>query len=597
MDNDDKDIGLNLISQITDYNKDFNPNNLLCGLCYCICFEPKQCSNEKCGQFFCQKCFDKLYEMNYYDIELKCPFCRMNSGFRDANEINEIINKLKFYCDKSMFCCSQYTHSQLLNQHKHDFYDEYNINKCFVCSKLYDLKEVNFSKCNNCTNLVCFENIKSKNPNEIINTCMKKCYNCRDGECIIDLKNDSINFICNFCLSEPSNKCELCNSKTAIKVCSFCSKKLCKNCCENCKCQYVACKDNKCIISKSQSCSFCKELVEKLMKKICVHINIYNCTKCYKRCDICKINNTNDFCDNCNKRICISTCSIKCDSCNDNFCKNCTTYCSICKSIICINCGDTCVSCKKSLISCRNCKSNTIRQCSYIDNNVQCVNRLCMMCWHSCNTCHKVYCNKHCNKCNKCEEYFCDLHYYYCEKCSKETDKKYMKLCLKKCATKCIGCDNIINDFCKKENHPNDFITKQNCGHYVCLECQKKCDKCKKLISKCPICIENISYIQCIYCGKVLCDNCCGHCANCENEYCNLIHKCVNCSKERKNECSHCKINQQIKCRECGQKLKPCLNCKKLFLCDEMCYKELRKEKLSNNQHICLMYACENHQL
>ena len=52
MNDEEKDIGLNLISEISDYNKDFNPNNLYCGLCYCICFQPKQCLNQKCGQFF-----------------------------------------------------------------------------------------------------------------------------------------------------------------------------------------------------------------------------------------------------------------------------------------------------------------------------------------------------------------------------------------------------------------------------------------------------------------------------------------------------------------------------------------------------------------
>ena len=240
MNDEEKDIGLNLISEISDYNKDFNPNNLYCGLCYCICFQPKQCLNQKCGQFFCQKCYDKLYEMNYYDDEFKCPFCRLISGFRDANEIEEIINKLRFYCDKSMFCCGQYTHYELLNYHNHDDIDSFEIKKCIVCSRIFDLKDTNFSKCNNCGKFACFENIQSKK-NEIISNCMRKCYNCREGVCINCIKTNDTNFICSNCTSEPINKCELCKIKTAIKVCTFCSKKLCKNCNEKCACDYVIC--------------------------------------------------------------------------------------------------------------------------------------------------------------------------------------------------------------------------------------------------------------------------------------------------------------------------------------------------------------------
>ena len=108
---------------------------------------------------------------------------------------------------------------------------------------------------------------------------------------------------------------------------------------------------------------------------------------------------------------------------------------------------------------------------------------------------------------------------------------------------------------------------------------------------------EQTAINYCFRCKKFLCETCCGHCQNCDNQFCNLEHECVICLKKRKNECSHCKINLQIKCRDCKTKLNPCLNCKKLFICDEMCYKDLRKERLSKNQHICLMYACEEHQL
>ena len=599
---DTMQIGLNLISNITDYKKDFNPNDLFCGICYCICFDPMQCKNKKCGTLCCKKCYDKLEEENYWDDVLKCPFCRMMSGYRNAYEIEEIIKKLKFYCERSVFCTEEYNQETLYEKHQHLDYYENEDNMCHKCFKIYDLKDPNHTKCAICLQLFCFENINPLNSkfqsNEKVEGHIKKCYNCHLGICDshINFKED-INFLCELCEKNEDNICELCKIKKAKRICSFCSKKLCPLCIKKCECNLVICKNDSCIKPKAKSCSDCSKFLNNLNNNICVHSLFLNCSRCYKKCDICRKNITNDFCDDCNKRICVSTCCARCESCKDIFCKYCTQYCSICKSIICFKCGDTCNSCKKSLVSCRNCKSNAIKQCCFVDNKIQCVKRLCMQCWKTCNTCHKVYCDSHINKCYKCEEYFCELHHYFCEKCSNEKDEKYKKLCLKKCSTQCVGCDNIINDFCKKENHPKDFIEMKQCGHYVCNSCQINCSKCKKELIKCPQCIgNNLSFEQCLICGLYLCNQCCGHCNKCNNDYCNFAHKCVNCGKEKK-ECFHCIVSLKKNCKKCKEKIKVCINCNKLFFCDEKCYIQFKqKKKNEKDSHLCPMYLCEKHQ-
>ena len=36
------------------------------------------------------------------------------------------------------------------------------------------------------------------------------------------------------------------------------------------------------------------------------------------------------------------------------------------------------------------------------------------------------------------------------------------------------------NELCNKNNHEKNFVQKYNCEHNICLNCVKKCEKCKK---------------------------------------------------------------------------------------------------------------------
>ncbi len=49
-------LGLNSIATLGGKDIDINPNNLTCALCFCICYEPKQCMNKKCGKIYCGEC-------------------------------------------------------------------------------------------------------------------------------------------------------------------------------------------------------------------------------------------------------------------------------------------------------------------------------------------------------------------------------------------------------------------------------------------------------------------------------------------------------------------------------------------------------------
>ena len=599
-------LGLNSISSLGGNGLDINPNSLTCALCCCICDEPKQCMNKKCGKNYCGECYKKNLLKNNNDKNFKCPFCTMTLGYREADEeIQNSINNLKFYCNKSVLCNKQYLLKDILQYHLHETIISHN---CKACGKVISEKNPNYLKCNICYHFFCYQNVPNANFGEsnikVDKQCIKRCFTCHTGFCkncninIKNLKSDDINYICELCNEEK--KCQICNQNNPIFACTFCKKFLCENCyLKNCKCNYIICK-NDCLIEKASKCKNCSKYIKDLKARKEVHKEIYKCDLCYKKCELCK-NHIGDIkCLKCSKTICIRSCSVRCKICKKLFCNECGLICSICKNIICEKCADYCSNCgiEISMISCKKCKSDTIRQCKFKGG---CNRKLCINCWLVCNTCNKVFCEDHSYECMRCEQNFCDDHYFFCKKCSTDKDdEKYKKLCLKNCTLKCINCDNKINILCKKENHPKDFVETALCNHNVCFNCIKRCFKCNKDVVTCPKCINNFFYEKCNYCDKFLCSECCGKCNICDDDYCNLGHKCEGCGKVN-NNCTKCIDMKKIKCGKCGSKnknknknkLKICPDCKKIFLCSVECFIKLKNKGKRN--HLCQMFICEEH--
>ena len=597
-------LGLNSISSLGAMTKenDINPNMLTCALCFCICHCPKQCMNKKCGKIYCGECYDKNYKKNNNNKNFKCPFCTMTLGYREADEeIQNEINSLKFYCNKSVLCNKQYSLQTIVKDHTHKTNV---IHNCKECNKEISDKNPNFLKCNTCYNYFCYQNVQNANFGEsdikVDKQCIKRCFSCHTGFCKIcninlkTIKGD-VNYICELC--NEDKKCHICKKNNPIFTCSFCKENLCENCKKQCKCDLIVCK-NDCLSAKASKCNNCKKYLNDIKTdKNDIHKELFKCNKCYPKCELCKNHISDINCLNCKKKICVRSCSVRCKICKKLFCNECGLICSICKNIICENCGNYCSSCGKeiSLISCKKCNSNTIRNCKYSKG---CNEKLCINCWQVCNTCNKVFCEKHVSECMKCEENFCEDHYFFCKACSTDKDdEKYKKLCLKNCTFKCVSCDNKVNVLCSKKNHPNNFVESDICGHYVCESCLKKCEKCKKTVITCPKCIKNFFYVKCNYCEKYLCSECCGKCLKCEDDYCNLGHKCISCKKENFDCTKWCLDKIKIKCPKCTdkkKKLKICSDCKKLFICSSKCFLDLKKKK--GNKHLCQMFFCEEHE-
>ena len=115
-----------------------------------------------------------------------------------------------------------------------------------------------------------------------------------------------------------------------------------------------------------------------------------------------------------------------------------------------------------SLISCTNCDSDTIIKCSLKN----CNKKICLNCLKYCNYCKEINCDNHSLSCANCSETICPFHWHMCKKCTPK------KLCLKNCTKKCHFCNYEINEFCKEENHMNNYIKKYSCGHYICYLCK-----------------------------------------------------------------------------------------------------------------------------
>jgi len=477
------------------------------------------------------------------------------------------------------------------------------------CSKCQAVLDKNSKRCKNlkCSKVFCSECITSN-----------KCPNCQTGQLkknsLSDINLENLLFCCNKsleCKDQYTYDEKLKNhshNKMEIKKCNGCAKNLNQtvNCLKCQKCHKYFCykrlsynpflgtEENligncgiKCTKCNNYFCSQCNKDQNNIIKcPECSIILNKNENTNLNKCNICSNNKSWKACSICNNNICFA-CSNICenDSCKNLVCINCSLFCNICKKVICEKCSIKCNSCpaNKTFVSCINCNSNAIIKCSLKN----CTNKVCLNCLKYCNYCKEINCEVHSLSCANCLETICPFHWHMCKKCSvNEEDYTKNKLCLKNCTKKCHFCNNEINLFCKEENHPDNFIKKYQCGHYICNLCIKKCDICKEPIRYCLECENENNYVNCKICNKSLCYDCSKKCMICGEHYCVESHKCYLCNAIINNEvCLNCHFNERTKCMFCSKNLSQCQKCSSIVICSCKCYSDHIKIKQKINKN------------
>lgn len=492
---------------------------------------------DKISLLFCYKCNSLINDNSKKCTNLKCSKIYCNKCINDSKcpecrigKLNNIsmasflgLDILLFCCNKSMKCKEKYSYEEKMKNHLHK---KHEIIKCNKCQENLN-QTANFLKCSKCQNFFCYKRL-NYNP-------------------FLDEK-DNITQENNF-----DKECGIKCIKCLKQICSLCNKNPINN---------LICND-----------CFDKNSDEDKEKKVT------------NKCNLCSNNNCCNVCSICNINICLP-CSNTCENnlCKNIICINCSLLCNICKNIICKKCSIKCSSCppNKSIVSCINCDSDAIIKCSMKN----CTNKLCLNCIKYCNYCKEINCLNHSLSCANCSETICPFHWHMCKKCSGNSeDFSKKKLCLKNCTKKCHFCSNEINLLCKEENHPDNFIKKYSCGHYICNLCIKKCDICKEPIRACLECeIEN-NYVHCKLCDKYICFYCSKKCSMCGSHYCDEIHKCYFCQKDIGNEvCISCDFYERTKCRICSKGLRQCEKCSKIIICSYKCFTKHTKIKPKVNR-------------
>jgi hypothetical protein len=549
-----------------------DPKKLTCSICCCININAKECLNKKCQKLICETCY-----LSFKNRKIaNCPFCRLDFNYTKADQkLLDIIATLKLYCEHNT-CKEKISIDDFENHNK----KIRSINKCNNCQST----DNKLQKCNICGIFSCF------NCKDII----LSCFNCQAlicNKCCDKSNSKQNNILCGLCNTE----CNECNSKAEAKVvCYMCDKLLCKDCMSQCEeCQLYICKD-KCYKVKSTKCEDCTKLpMEKFYNK-CAHLIYQECAKCYPKCQrssnglkpVSCGNKSNLTCSGCNQKTCLKDCILKCKSCKQNYCKSCIKVCLVCKKQNCTKCLNSCDMCGNT-VSCTDCNTDTIRTC----NQKGCSVKLCLNCWNVCNTCNVLYCKDHSITCIDCEENCCNKHIHKCTKCATKDDK-FKLLCLKRCTNICSFCGDNMNSLCNAKNHNNVNISKLNCGHTTCSNCNKTCGKCNKIVISCQICIVNFYFHKCKICEIYLCSVCSKFCKKCEDIYCTQ-HSCYSCKKKGVT-CSNCELNLRCKCYYCGKHLQPCEICNKLYFCNALCYKKVKENKSDPNKHLCEFYSCDD---
>ena len=533
-----------------------NIKYLFCSLCNkIITNKSKKCLNSDCKCIICEDCYNK-------DKIKQCPKCKEKKLNDFSIDSLQNINELFFFCSKSINCKEKYTVEEYQKKHSHL---NNQINKCNNCNNNL-FNSPNFLNCIKCKNNFYHKNINytpmlCKTTKHSTKNCGKRCFKCYKPLCNKCNKNKYNNIIC----SECNYKCQICSKNKSETICELCDKMLCNSCVKTCK----KCSINLCPIDNKNKndCNNHKIQLSKI-----------------KKCTICSTNKSFVFCTICNNYIC-SNCLIICSihSCKNLICINCSLFCNICKNIICKKCSLQCSNCQKtnSLISCIDCKSDTIFNCSM----KICPIKSCLNCVKYCNYCKEINCSSHSLSCANCKEAICIFHWHICKRCTPSNeDYSQKKVCLKNCTYKCNFCSNEINALCKEENHIEDFCKKFPCGHYVCNSCLKRCDNCHIIIQGCSDCEIEKKYVHCRLCDKNICFDCSRLCLKCNDYYCNEEHYCYLCSKEIKNDiCPNCDFINRSKCLVCSKGLSQCESCFKIIICSPQCFLDYIKSNYNSS--------------
>lgn len=647
-----KTISIDHIISIGSTKITINPKQLECTICYCIVSNPVQCQNRKCNKTFCSECINQSNNLTLNKVCPFCR-ATDKLALSDSSVYTTLSN-IVIYCPsqscKEKFTIKDYEiHMTDRKCMKSVCFsckiDRKPMFKCGVCFKVYCFigKNGEFSfevevicgvrlSCSSCRMMMCGNCLPSQYKTSLLyrNTSISSVYN---------------SILCGYC----DRKCGICNKNDAFTVCNLCNKYICSSDYllfrYNNKDLHI-CKDffyKKCVFEKFFICK--KSVLLKNTTEINENIqqnpkksnkitenseisinnkdfmngieyilksnydNVYKClckptcnTKSTpslqsnsSQCYICRsITNINNICIYCKQSICLSTCSFKCKSCKENICldtnaslSKCFNNCICCKESICNAClyKSSCKDCDSYRL-CLTCviDSDTLRKCS------SCSSLICLSCWKVCGYCKSINCKDHSEQCVSCEESCCRLHSFTCNLCN--SSHKYKSVCKVKCTYKCSFCDNVSGVTCDKSKH--SYVYPLVCNHNVCQECIRSCKKCKKDIDSrllsCPQCVSGYYFHYCRYCNNDLCNICSKYCHDCEETYCPDC-KCSVCSNKLSTGCGGCFYKGKVlKCKRCSKKMEICSECRKIGVCGEKCFFQLKMKK----SHVCDMFICKD---
>ena len=208
-----------------DHNLVINPENLeliTCKICKGILFNPLQCSI--CHQSFCQKCIESYQKKNE---EKHCINNCQNPIFKSSNDINALLEKLKFKCKNG--CDDEIPYKELEDHYKNkcskreiDYKSEYLKYK----NKYEDLLK-QFEELKNNNEIKQNENINIQEVNNEVDIIennqktIKSQYHCHD---LIYKSLYTDNWSCILCLEsfEKKTKSGYICDKCGFNICSKC---------------------------------------------------------------------------------------------------------------------------------------------------------------------------------------------------------------------------------------------------------------------------------------------------------------------------------------------------------------------------------------